>query len=166
MLSRTLRAVSALAGAALLSQFPAFYDQYLQRLGGRLDQARIEIARVEDAARLEHLSLDAYIDVFLRDVQSPVRRQGRVMQDQLNDLVRLEAAFTTLREAPIATRPLRFAGHAEGAIARAALNDFQPALPLGTEGLSYALIGMLGGLLGARVGKRAVSAAFRRRPAA
>ena len=166
MLSRTLRAVSALAGAALLSQFPAFYDQYLQRLGGRLDQARIEIARVEDAARLEHLSLDAYIDVFLRDAQSPVRRQGRVMQDQLNDLVRLEAAFATLREAPIATRPLRFAGHAEVPIARAALNDFQPALPLGTEGLSYALIGMLGGLLGARVGKRAVSAAFRRRPAA
>jgi hypothetical protein len=166
MLTRLVRALAALAGAAMLSQFPAFYDQYLQRLGGRLDQARIEAARIETAARQEDLSVGAYIEVFLRDAQSPVRRQGQVMRDQYAELVRLEAAFATLRDAPVAARPLRFAGQASGGIARKTFEDFQPALPLGPEGLTYALIGLLGGLFGARAGGRAVSAvARRRRPA-
>ncbi len=163
MLTRLIRALAALVGAALLSQFPAFYDQYLQRLGGRLDQARIESARIDQAARQEGLSVAAYIEVFLRNQESPVRRQGRVMQAQYGELVRMEAAFATLRDAPVAARPLRFAGHAAGDIARKTFEDFQPALPLGPEGLTYALIGLLGGLFGARAGGRAVSAVTRRR---
>ncbi len=163
MLTKSIRALAALAGAVLLSQFPAFYDQYLQRLGGRLDQARIEIARIEDAARQERLSVEAYVAVFLGDAKSPVRRQGHVMQAQLGAFTGLEAAFAALRDASTAARPLRFASHVENDTARAALADFQPALPLGTEGMTYALIGMLGGLLGARISGRAISALARRR---
>ena len=166
MLRRLSYALSALLGAALLSQFPAFYDQYLQRLGGRLDQARIETARIAEAARQENLSLGAYIEVFLRDGKSPVRRQGRVMQAQYAELVRLETDFAALREAPALARPLRFAGHAAGDIAGRTFEDFRPALPLGAEGLSYALAGLLAGLAGAGAGGRALSAvARRRRPA-
>lgn len=163
MLRRGSSALAALAGAVLLSQFPAFYDQYLQRLGGRLDQARIDIARIETAARQERLSVAEYIAVFLRDEQSPVRRHGGVMQAQFAELTRLETAFAALRDAPVAARPLRFAGHVEADAAQATLDDFQPALPLGTEGLAYALFGMLGGLLGTRAIGRAVSAVVRRR---
>ncbi len=166
MLTKTIRSLAALTGVILLSQFPAFYDQYLQRLGGRLDQARIDIVRIEDAARQEHLSIEAYIAVFLGDEKSPVRRQGHVMQAQFSAFTRLEAAFTALRDASTVARPLRFAKHVENKTARAALTNFQPALPLGTEGLTYGLIGMLGGLLGARMGERAVSALARRRRAA
>jgi len=166
MLTRSFRALAALAGAILLSQFPAFYDQYLQRLGGRLDQARIEMTRIVDAARLENLDLEAYVAVFLRDEQSPIRRQGHLMEDQVNELAELEAAFAALRDAPIATRPHRFVRHARAMIAKATWEDFQPALPLGTEGLVYAFTGMLGGLLGARLSGRAVSAVVRRRRAA
>ncbi len=166
MLTRAFRAIAALSGAVLLSQFPAFYDQYLQRLGGRLDQARIEKAQIVEAARLENLNLEAYIAVFLNGAQSPVRRQGRLMQTRIRELTGLETAFAALRDAPTASRPLRFASHAETGLTRAALNDFQPALPLGTEGLAYAFTGLLGGLLGARLSGRAVSAALRRRRAA
>ena len=166
MLKRPIRLLAALAGAVLLSQFPAFYDQYLQRLGGRLDQARIESARIVEAARQENLSLAAYIEVFLRNADSPVRRQGRVMQAQYAELVRLESDFAALREAPIAARPLRFASHANKDIAVKALEDYQPAVPLGLEGMSYALAGFLGGLLGTHLGGRAVSAVTRRRRAA
>ena len=163
MLRRLSRALSALLGAALLSQFPAFYDQYLQRLGGRLDQARIETARIAEAARLENLSVGAYIEVFLRDEESPIRRQGRVMQTQYAELVRLETDFAALRRAPALVRPLRFAGHAAGDVAGKTFEDFKPALPLGPEGLSYALAGLMAGLLGAHVGGRALAAVARRR---
>lgn len=163
MLKRPLSVLAALAGAVLLSQFPAFYDQYLQRLGGRLDQARIESARIVEAARQENLTLAAYIDVFLRNADSPVRRQGRVMQAQYAELVRLESDFAALRDAPVAARPLRFASHMNEDVTARTLENFQGAMPLGLEGLSYALAGFLGGLLGANLGGRAVSAISRRR---
>jgi hypothetical protein len=166
MVTRLIRALAALAGAVLFSQFPAFYDQYVQRLGGRLDQARLEIARIETAARLEHLTIDQYIAVFETNAASPVRRQGRIMRDQYADLQRLETAFAALDHAPTAVRPVRFARHVETDLARAAFGNFQPALPLGPEGLTYALVGLIGGLLAARGGGRALGALIRPRRSA
>lgn len=166
MLGRVVRLAAALSGAVLLSQFPAFYDQYVQRLGGRLDQARIEVARIERAALAERMDLDAYIQVFLTSERSPVRRHGQVMRTQIADLRRLEAAYVALRSAPTAMRPVRFSRHAEPELTRAAIDDFAPALPLGTEGLTYALIGWLAGLLGAwGAGRGALALVWRRRRA-
>ena len=163
MLTRLTRALAALTGAVLLSQFPAFYDQYVQRLGGRLDQAWLDIARIETAARLERLTIEQYIAVFETNAASPVRRQGRIMRDQHADLRRFEAAFAALDSAPILVRPARFARHVEADLARATSGDFRPALPLGTEGLSYALLGLLGGLLAARGGGHVAATLLGRR---
>ena len=43
--------VVSLAGAVGLAQFPQFFAQYLQRLGGHLEEARLVIARYRAAAR-------------------------------------------------------------------------------------------------------------------
>ncbi len=61
----------ALAGAAVFAQFPAFYGDYLQRLGGRLDQARVQVERLERAARAEKLDLAGYVEVFLVPMGKP-----------------------------------------------------------------------------------------------
>ncbi|MEJ2027599.1 MAG: DUF2937 family protein, partial [Limibacillus sp.] len=49
------------AGAAASSQFPSFYAQYLQSLGGRLDQARLQAGRLEALAAELGLSAEAYV---------------------------------------------------------------------------------------------------------
>lgn len=146
MASRALGAMAALAGAALVSQAPAFADQYLQRLAGRLDQARFDVARIEQAARAETMTLGDYIAAFTTSANSAHRRQGRILQDQVADRTRLEAALAALREARPWQRPLRLVSHGDGATARATLADFAPALPLGPSGLLYALGGALLGL--------------------
>jgi len=167
MASRALGAVAALAGAALVSQAPAFADQYLQRLAGRLDQVRFDVARIEQAARAEAMTVDDYIAAFTTSARSAHRRQGRILQDQVADRTRLEAALAALRGARPWQRPLRLVSHGDGATARATLDDFAPALPLGPSGLLYALSGALMGL-GAKAGIArviAVARAKRRRPA-
>ena len=166
MLHQAIKCLAALAGAAIFAQFPAFYSDYVQRLGGRLDQARTQVERLETAAQAENLDLQAFVTVFLQNDKSPVRRLGRVMNDQINELERLEAAAAALRQAPVPVRPWRFARHAERELARATLEDFTPALPLGLEGLAYAAAGLLMGLGLAEGGRRGARALVPKRSTA
>ncbi|MFQ5774535.1 MAG: DUF2937 family protein [Kiloniellaceae bacterium] len=163
MFSRLLSAFAALAGAVLLSQFPAFYDQYVQRLGGRLDQARIEVGRIEGAARAERMTVGQYIDAFLTSETSAHRRQGRILGEQVADLERLRSALVALAPARAVQRPGRFARHADAQLARATLDNFRPSVPLRPEGFVYAFAGFVAGLLVARGAERAASAVRRRR---
>ena len=51
MFQRIADGVFAIAGAAGFSQFPEFFRQYVQRLGGRFDQAAVQQERIVAAAR-------------------------------------------------------------------------------------------------------------------
>lgn len=163
---RTVNALGALAGAALFSQFPAYYDQYVQRLGGRLDQTKIEVARIDRAAEAERATRDDYIAAFETSAASPYRRHGQIMRDQLSDLRRLGAAYAALRPAQPLERPLRFARHADAEVAVATGRDFAPALPISLAGIAYAAIGLLAGLLTTMTTRGGVRTLRRRRQTA
>ncbi len=160
---RLVNGFASLAGAAILAQFPAFYGDYLQRLGGRLDQARLQVERLEEAAGAEGMHLGDYVAVFLASPQSPVRRQGTVMLEQIADHERLQAAAAALDEAPVLARPWRFAAHWDGELAEATLDSFTPGLPLGAEGLLYGAAGLLLGLGLASATRRAAAGLSGRR---
>jgi hypothetical protein len=147
MIRRVWTAAVSIAGAGLFSQFPAFYGHYLQRLGGRLDQARRQVWRIEDAARAEGLSTDGYIQVFLDSAESAHRRQGGIMREELSEMESLQAALDALATAPALTRPVHFAAHLDAGLAEATWSGFAPGLPLTPEGFVYAATGLLTGLL-------------------
>ena len=49
------------AGAVLFSQVPEFMEQYLQRLGGHLDEARRQLEQLRDVAAQIRVTLEALI---------------------------------------------------------------------------------------------------------
>lgn len=163
MTSRLGRAAAAVIGAVLLSQLPAFADQYRQRLGGRLDQAEVQVARLVAAARAEEMSLSAYVERFRGNPDSVVRRQGGVLVAEIADRDRLRAAAAAYdRSAPVA-RPLVLLARLDANLARAVLDDFVPALPLQAAGLLYAMAGLLAGLGLPTLGRRGLRAVRRSR---
>lgn len=162
MIARTLRASAALAGALTLAQFPAFFAQYLQRLGGRLDQAQAQVARIEAAARAEGLAVTDYIAVFLDSGESAHRRQGSIMLEEIAELDRYRAAFDALTQAGAGERLLDFIARFDPAIARAALSEFSPGLALSPEGLAYAAAGLCVGWAFAAATERVLAVARRR----
>ncbi|HEX9769447.1 MAG TPA: DUF2937 family protein [Kiloniellales bacterium] len=159
---RLPQGLCAALGGLVASQFPAFFDQYLQSLGGRLDLARIHAARIAEAARGQGLSLEAYIRRFAENADSVVRSQAEVMASTLVDEARLSTAFAVLTRAPAGARPFVLLRHFDLDIAAATADRFTPAAPLGPEGLLYALIGALLGLA-ALAGGRALARRARRR---
>ncbi|WP_455373509.1 DUF2937 family protein [Limibacillus halophilus] len=134
-------------GGAGACQFPSYYAQYLQSLGGRLDQAREQAARLEASAADLGLSAEAFIAKLTASPDDAVQRSGDLAQALLDDRARLEDAYRLLAEAPVWQRPFAFAAHADPAVAQAALERFQPALPVTPEGFAYGALGLLLGLV-------------------
>ncbi|AEO46756.1 DUF2937 family protein [Rhodospirillum rubrum] len=122
-------AVLASAAGMALSQTRAFITQYLQRLGGHLDEARLSLDRA--------LGLVDPGDAGARMVIEGLRLQGQAR------LAELESAYRAIATADVWTQPLVFLRHADWSIAEATARAFEPALPLSTESLVFTLSGVV-----------------------
>lgn len=119
--------LSAVVGLAAL-QVPAFIRQYLQRLGGHADEARRQAEAI------------ATNDLY--QTLEPAARQALLTASEAR-LAALEAARDAIATAGPFTRTPEFFLNLNADIARAALTDFAPALPLEAAALVHGLIGLL-----------------------
>ena len=131
------------AGAVLCSQIPEFIQQYLQRLGGHLDEARRQLGQFLEVAAKSGLTLDELIAKSQAAPEATVARLGQLMHDAVSRVDTLAAAETAIRNASIISRPFVFLHHVDLSIARATWGIFKPAVPTTVEGLLYAALGML-----------------------
>lgn len=134
--------VLCLLGAVAFCQLPEFIQQYLQRLGGRLDEARRQLAEFEAVARQSKLTLPQFIDRTSANPDEAVARLGGVMQGTIDRVAELSRAETALRDASLWEKPFVFFAHLDTSIAGATLDIYRPAVPTTVEGLVYALAGM------------------------
>jgi hypothetical protein len=135
--------VLAVTGAVLFSQAPEFFQQYLQRLGGHLDEAKRLLAQFEGTAGEAGLKLEELINRTATNYDPAVSRLSGVMTDAVNRVQELAAAFAALRDATAWTRPFVFLRDVDVSIARATWTDYKPAVPTTLEGLLYAAAGMI-----------------------
>lgn len=135
--------VLCLLGAVGFCQLPEFMQQYLQRLGGHLDEARRQLAQFEAVAAQSQLALPQFIDRTAANPDDAVARLGGVMQAALDRVTELSAAESALRHASLWEKPFVFFAHLDRSIASATLDVYKPAVPTTAEGLVYAAAGMI-----------------------
>jgi hypothetical protein len=131
-LDSLIGAVFASLGGAGFSQLQAFFHQYLQRLGGHVDEARRSLQDVTTNPAFSELG------------EAQRQAVATVAQARLADL---EMSYRSIRDSSDVVRPYEFARHLDMDIARAALTDFQPAVPLDVVSLGYAAVGLVLGLI-------------------
>ena len=152
-----------LAGAALLSQFPEFFQQYTQRLGGRLDEVRTQVEALESRAAGSGKSMNAYLEQFLASRDHDVRQEGRALAALVQRRAALATAYSALSGTSQFWRARAFAEHVDWEIAQATARDYKPATPLTAESAVYGGAGFgVGGfvyslLFGWRRERRAMS---------
>jgi len=130
-------------GAVVFSQGPEFMQQYLQRLGGHLAEARRQLAVFESTAAQAGATLEQFIRQAGANPDPGVARLGGVMTDAVARAGSLQSAHDALLQAAIWERPFVFLRHLDLEIARATGAIYQPAVPTTWEGLAYAFAGML-----------------------
>ncbi len=146
MISRLLNGLAAVLGAGLFAQFPAFYQQYLQRLGGRLDQARLDLDRVLADAAILGRTLEAYIEELLNSGTMAARLAAQRELERVQAADELQSAYQALTLAGPLERPFVFARHFDPVLAGDTFRVFEPALPVTPEGFVYVAVGIAAGL--------------------
>ena len=130
-------------GAVLFCQLPEFIQQYLQRLGGRLDEARRQLAQFTEVAAKSKLTLAEFIQRTSHNADESVARLADVMSNTVARVDSLAAADLAIRNASLWKKPFVFFAQFDPSIARATFDIYKPAVPTTVEGLSYAILGML-----------------------
>ena len=130
-------------GAVSLSQFPQFYGQYMQRLGGHLDEARRALDQYIQAAHSLNMSLEEYKTEHLESESEVFVSTGEIIRDLVNRVDTLEQSYHALQDATIYNRWFVFMGEVDWDIAAGTWENFMPGVPTTVEGLTYAAAGLL-----------------------
>jgi hypothetical protein len=162
MIGRLLNGLAATLGAAGFAQFPAFLQQYLQRLGGRLDQARLDVARLLEDARSQGQTLEAYLAELGASGSGAAAGTAERELARVEAVHDLEAAYQALAQAEPMARPTAFLAHFDAGIAQETLKVFAPAVPVTGEALVYAGAGILVALLALAGGESGYRGAVKR----
>jgi Protein of unknown function (DUF2937) len=119
---------------------PGFIAQYRQRLGGRLDQARLDLEpwqRIAD--QFYQGDLDKLIQYHLNSNDATFHAEGSVIQSLIVSVQRLQAAVDALHSSLF--HQLGYLTlHADAGLLRATATDWVPTFALSIEGILFALL--------------------------
>ena len=129
--------VAAAVGGGLI---PGFIAQYRQRLGGRLDQAKLDLEPWQKLAdQFYHGDIDKLIQYHVSSTDPTFHSEGAVIRALVASVHQLQAAVDALHGS-LASQVAYLAVHADPALARATLGDWVPTFALSGEGLVFAVV--------------------------
>lgn len=138
-------------GAVLGVQFPAFIQQYLQNLSGRID----ELTKILEAAELKALdagkNLNSYAQYLAQHDDPIVRPEGAQLLESITRLEQLNAAFDRLSQADALQLILAFAQSFDSATFDNTLLRYQPSIVLDQTAAIYGLVGAILVFVGLRI---------------
>ncbi|MDQ2095475.1 DUF2937 family protein [Rhodalgimonas zhirmunskyi] len=148
MILRALTLAAGVTGAAGASQFPEFSQQYVQRLGGAVDELSRFVEEFDADAAQVGLSRDAALKDLAEGGAMGAQR-AETMGRTLARYDRLSADLTALSAAGPFTRAYYAGRMGDNEIAERAWATFRPAMPLTFEGVTFAGFGFFTGWIAA-----------------
>lgn len=141
LMDRLVLLGGVLAGGAL----PSFMQQYRQRLGGRLDQAREQLEDWQGLAdRLHGGDLAALVAHHRQSGDATFVQEAVLIESVQAEVVALQDAVSAIQGGSW-EQLAGMLGHLRTADLQATLTLFEPAFPLTPQGISFALV--FGGVL-------------------
>ena len=137
-----------LVGAVLLSQFPAFHQQYLQRLGGHVDELRLSVSALDERAANAELDRYSYVRRLIDNADPVVVTEGEALMATVARYIELSSSLKRLSELPAYSVAGAMIIEIDHDVGKATLQTFQPALPLSLNGAGHTLAGFFLGYLG------------------
>jgi hypothetical protein len=136
LFDRLFVAAAVVAGGLV----PGFIAQYRQRLGGRLDQARLDLEpwqRIAD--QFYQGDLNKLIRYHLNSQDATFHAEGSVIQSLIVTVQRLQGAVDALHSSLF--HQLGYLTlHADARLMRATVTDWVPTFALSIEGVLFALL--------------------------
>jgi hypothetical protein len=136
LLDRLLLVCAVVAGGLV----PGFIAQYRQRLGGRLDQARLDLEPWQRLAEQYYQGdIEQLIRYHLESSDPKFHAEGAIIRSLLATVQQLQTAVDAL-QGSLFRQSAYLARHADPGLARATLHDWVPTFALSAEGIAFALL--------------------------
>lgn len=135
LLDRLLLVASVVAGGLV----PGFIAQYRQRLGGHLDQARLDLQPWQRLAdQFYHGDIDKLIQYHLSSTDPTFHSEGAVIRGLVVTVQQLQSAADALHTS-LVQQVAWLVLHADPSLTRATFSDWVPTFALSAEGLLFAV---------------------------
>jgi Protein of unknown function (DUF2937) len=135
LLDRLLLVCAVVAGGLV----PGFIAQYRQRLGGRLDQARLDLEPWQRLADQFHQGdIQKLIQYHLDSGDAKFHAEGAVIHSLVETVHHLQSAVDAL-QGSLFRQAAYLALHADPGLARATFGDWVPTFAFSVEGIVFAL---------------------------
>jgi len=136
LIDRMLLVGAVVAGGLV----PGFIAQYRQRLGGRFDQARLDLEPWQKIAdEFYHGSIEQLVQYHLNNSDPTIHSEGAVIQALVATVQQLQVAVDALQSS-LFHQIAFLALHADADLVRATLTNWVPTFALSAEGLTFALL--------------------------
>lgn len=132
-----------LGGAIGFSQVPRFVQEYEQRLGGALQEARRQLDRLEVLARRSDLTLEAFAERSAASTDPTLAEVGRIVGEQMARVADLSGQAQALAAAGRLAKPLVLLRRHDPELLAATWARFAYTLTLDP---GFAALGVLAGL--------------------
>lgn len=144
-LRRILDRVFVVLGAFLFCQFPLFIHHYEQQLIGHVEELRFQVDLMHETALRSGKNVNQYVQKFIDHEDQDFSDQGKSMKRMLARFDKLSTALMKLQNASLLSRPVLFLVYVQWDIFKSTVKTFEPGIPFTTEGVYYALLGMVTG---------------------
>jgi len=135
LLDRVLLVCAVVSGGLV----PGFIAQYRQRLGGRLDQARLDLAPWQQLADQHYQGdIERLIRYHLESSDPTFHGEGAIIRALVTTVQQLQSAVDALHGS-LFHQTAYLALHGDPGLARATLHDWVPTFALSSEGIVFAL---------------------------
>jgi hypothetical protein len=136
LLDRVILVCAAVAGGLI----PGFIAQYRQRLGGHLDQARLDLAPWQKLAdQFYQGDIEKLIQYHLSSADATFHSEGAIIRSLVTTVQQLQAAVDAMHGS-LASQALYLTAHADPALAHATFADWVPTFALSGEGIVFAAV--------------------------
>jgi Protein of unknown function (DUF2937) len=129
--------------ALFTSQVPEFMQQYLQRMGGAMDELNIVVSHFEEDSGRSGYEVTGALQLMTKNPEQLVRDQGTRMKENISRLNRLRQQHAAMKDAGTFGRLSAYLANVDGPINARTWDNYKFAVPLSVEGLLFALIGFL-----------------------
>lgn len=145
MISRTIALATGLLFGVVTSQLPEFGQQYRQRLGGAIEELQGVVRQFDADALASGLNRTGAIQHMTSSSDPFLQRRGHSIERTVSRLDKLQNERGIYDRAGSFGRIIALAENADGPILRSAFNDFEPAVPVTSEGFVIGGAGFLTG---------------------
>jgi hypothetical protein len=119
---------------------PGFIAQYRQRLGGRLDQAQLDLEPWQRIAEQFHQGdIGKLIAYHLKSIDPTFHAEGEVVRSLVVTVQQLQSAVDAMHGS-LFQQVTYLALHADAGLMRATYSDWVPTFALSAEGLLFAAL--------------------------